>query len=243
MATQCSRARNGTSGMCFSLLCRAPTSAKSKFGDIQWGSMHFAACEQWVAHSPGKKVKFGAFNWTHSLTRWKFNPFSPSPSMNIGPHWRQMHFISLGKQHVIIWLPCYHSWPATHGSLSLIYITYAYLHIYTHIKFPEMTLKAESSAQDFDHRHFAWCFVPIHSSSTSTYNKLAWKQHYKETEHHESMFQEPTKPGTFNTAFQGDCSRNLCQPFVTYELIRRFPAWPLRTWIWITLGFIFRQIW
>ena len=74
MATQCSRARNGTSGMCLSLLCRAPTSAKSKFGVIQWGSMHFAACEQWVAHSARKKTGSLVRSIGHtSLIRWKFN--------------------------------------------------------------------------------------------------------------------------------------------------------------------------
>lgn len=74
MATQCSRARNGTSGMCFSLLCRAPTSAKSKFGVIQRGSMHFAACEQWVAHSARNKTGSLVRSIGYvRLIRWKFH--------------------------------------------------------------------------------------------------------------------------------------------------------------------------
>ena len=48
-----------------------------------------------------------------------------------------MHLIALSKQQLMIWLPCYDFWPATGGSLSLVYIAYVY--IYTHIVFPDMT--------------------------------------------------------------------------------------------------------
>ena len=118
--------------------------------------------------------------------------------------WFGCHVITPGLLHMVHW-----AWYILH------------MHIYTHIN--------KVSWNDFKSRIISprlWSspLCMMFCSHPFVYNKQAWKQHYKETEHHESMFQEPTKPGTFNTAFQGDCSRNLCQPFVTYELIRRFPA-------------------
>lgn len=52
--------------------------------------------------------------------------------------------------------------------------------------------------------------IPLQQQTTSN---QAWKQHYKETKNHGSMFQEPTKPQTFYTANPS-----------SLELIRRFPA-------------------